>query len=111
MLESGELGMRLRGGRGETETEDEEKKIKLMTKVGLWCIQYNSRDRPCMGSVVQMLQGNGDDVANPALPFNISSDVANPPLPFNISPAAPEIPAAPEMPLLCNTEEASSIDM
>jgi len=69
-----------------------------MTKVGFWSIQYNSRDRPCMGSVVQMLEGNGDDVANPPFPFNISS-------------SAPEIPAAPEMPLLFNTEEASSIDM
>jgi serine/threonine protein kinase len=92
LLESGELGMRLRGGRGETETEDEEKAIKLMTKVGLWCIQYNSRDRPCMGSVVQMLEGNGDEVANPPSLFNIPS-------------------SAPEMPQLFNIEEASSIDM
>jgi hypothetical protein len=51
------------------EAEDEEKARRL-TKVGLWCIQYNSSDRPCMSRVVQMLEGNGDDVTNPPLPFN-----------------------------------------
>lgn len=85
--------MRLR--RGEMESEDEEKARKL-TKVGLWCIQYDYRDRPSMGSVVQMLEGIGDDVANP-------------PLPFNIFTAAPEIP---EVPLLSRTGKSSlSIDM
>ena len=99
LLESGELGMILRGGEIETETETEdEKAIRLMTKVGLWCIQYNSTDRPCMSSVVQMLEGNGDEVAIPPLPFNISS-------------ASPEMPAAPEIPLLSKTEEFSSIDL
>eukprot|EP00253_Pinus_taeda_P009731 PITA_09731 len=52
LIDSGELGMRLRGG--EIEAADEEKARKL-AKVGLWCIQYNSRDRPCMTRVVEML--------------------------------------------------------
>lgn len=78
MLESEELGMRLGGGReGEIEGEDEER-ARTLTKVGLWCIQYNSRDRPCMTRVVQMLEGNGDDVSNPPLPFNSSAAPENP---------------------------------
>eukprot|EP00253_Pinus_taeda_P027163 PITA_27163 len=51
LIESGELGMRLRGG--EIEAADEEKARRL-TKVELWCIQYQSRDRPSMARVVQM---------------------------------------------------------
>eukprot|EP00253_Pinus_taeda_P018633 PITA_18633 len=76
LLESGELGMRLRGG-GEMEVEDEEK-ARRVAKIGLWCIQYNYRDRPCMSRVVQMLEGNGDDVSSPPLPFNCSAEPENP---------------------------------
>eukprot|EP00253_Pinus_taeda_P017658 PITA_17658 len=88
LIESGELGMRLRGG--EIEAADEEKASRL-TKVGLWCIQYQSRDRPCMARVVQMLEGNGEDVPNPPLPFNSS--------------------ATPERPLLSSTVNSSSIEI
>eukprot|EP00253_Pinus_taeda_P025608 PITA_25608 len=87
LLERGELGMRLRGG--EVDVEDEEK-ARRMTKVGLWCIQYNYKDRPSMSSVVEMLQGNGDDVANPPLPSNPHS-------------------SSPEKPLFSYAEESSSI--
>eukprot|EP00253_Pinus_taeda_P002437 PITA_02437 len=73
-LESGELGMRLRGG--EMEVEDEEK-ARRVAKIGLWCIQYNYRDRPCMSRVVQMLEGNEDDVISPPVPFNSSSETEN----------------------------------
>jgi serine/threonine protein kinase len=97
LLETGELGMRLSEGKGEMEAEDEEK-AKRLTKIGVWCIQYNYRDRPCMGRVVQMLEGNGDDVANPPLPLNSSS-------------VTYEIPAAPEIPLLSSTEDFSSIEI
>eukprot|EP00253_Pinus_taeda_P011101 PITA_11101 len=83
LLETDDLGMRLRGG-GAIAAQDEEQARKL-TKVGLWCIQYKSIDRPSMSRVVQMLEGNGDDVANPPLPFNSSSA------------------AAPENPLLSST--------
>eukprot|EP00253_Pinus_taeda_P035175 PITA_35175 len=89
LLERGELGMRLRGG--EVEAEDEEK-ARRMTKVGLWCIQYNYNDRPSMSSVVQMLQENGGEVANPPLPSNPHS-------------------ASPENPLLSSAEESSSIEI
>ncbi|KAH9306291.1 hypothetical protein KI387_010695, partial [Taxus chinensis] len=70
LIEKGELETRLKE-RGSTEmgSEDEEK-VRRMTKVGLWCIQYNSNDRPSMSRVVQMLEGNGDDVTNPPMPFN-----------------------------------------
>ncbi|XP_057827862.1 rust resistance kinase Lr10-like [Cryptomeria japonica] len=72
LIESGELVKRLRErGRGDMEAEDEEK-LRRLAKVGLWCIQYNSNDRPSMSRVVQMLEGNGDDVSNPPLPFNSS---------------------------------------
>eukprot|EP00253_Pinus_taeda_P010582 PITA_10582 len=67
LLESGELGKRLRGG--EFEAEDEEM-AKRLTKVGMWCIQYNSSDRPDMSRVVQMIEGNGDDVTDPPMPFD-----------------------------------------
>jgi serine/threonine protein kinase len=69
LLESGELGMRLKGGGGEIEAEHEEK-VRRLTKVGLWCIQYNSSDRPCMMRVVQMLEGDENDVTDPPLPVN-----------------------------------------
>ena len=64
MLESAELGMKLKGG---IETEDEEKARRL-TKVGLWCIQYNYGDRLSMSRVVQMLEEIGDDMPDPPLP-------------------------------------------
>ncbi|GLJ09797.1 hypothetical protein SUGI_0116080 [Cryptomeria japonica] len=70
LMENGQLQRELRGsGKAEIECEEKEKAIRL-AKVGLWCIQYNSRDRPSMSRVVQMLEGNGDDVSNPPLPFN-----------------------------------------
>eukprot|EP00253_Pinus_taeda_P021194 PITA_21194 len=90
LLERGELGMRLRGG--EVEAEDEEK-ARRMTKVGLWCIQYNYNDRPSMSSVVQMLQENGGEVANPPLPSSRQSSFAL------------------EKPLLSSAEESSSIEI
>ena len=65
MLESAELGMKLKGG---IETEDEDQKARKLTKVGLWCIQYNYGDRPSMSRVVQMLEEIGDDMPDPPLP-------------------------------------------
>ncbi|KAH9306290.1 hypothetical protein KI387_010694 [Taxus chinensis] len=89
LIEKGELETRLKE-RGSTEmgSEDEEK-VRRMTKVGLWCIQYNSNDRPSMDRVVQMLEGNGDDVTNP-------------PMPFDSTPS-------PEAPLLSSTEDSLSM--
>eukprot|EP00253_Pinus_taeda_P023300 PITA_23300 len=88
LIDSGQLEMRLRGG--EIEAADEETARRL-TKVGLWCIQHESRDRPCMTRVLQMLEGNGEDVPNPPLPFNSS--------------------ATPERRLLYSTGNSSSIEI
>ncbi|GLJ09789.1 hypothetical protein SUGI_0115900 [Cryptomeria japonica] len=72
LMENEQLERVLRGsGKAEIECEEKEKAIRLV-KVGLWCIQYTSRDRPSMSKVVQMLEGNGDDITNPPLPFNSS---------------------------------------
>ena len=37
-------------------------------KVALWCVQYRPEDRPSMGSVVRMLEGE-DQIATPLNPF------------------------------------------
>lgn len=79
LLERGELGIKLRGAEGEMESENEEKTRRLV-KVGLWCIQYNSSDRPCMSRVVQMLEGIGDDVTDPPLPLNSWAEPEKPPI-------------------------------
>eukprot|EP01018_Ginkgo_biloba_P028232 Gb_34817 [translate_table: standard] len=86
LLERRELS-RLRGGA--IEAEEELKAMKLCN-VGMWCIQHKSTDRPSMGRVVQMLEGNGDDIPRPPMPFNSST--------------------APEAPLLATTEESSSMN-
>ncbi|XP_020538014.1 rust resistance kinase Lr10-like [Jatropha curcas] len=52
------------------EEEGDTKIVKKLTIVGLWCIQWFPVDRPCMTSVVQMLEGEGDDLAMPPNPFN-----------------------------------------
>jgi serine/threonine protein kinase len=89
LLQSEELARRLRGG-GEVEMEaEDEQKARRLAKVGLWCIQYNQKDRPCMSRVVQMLEGNGDDVPNPPPCFNS--------------------PPTPEKPLLFSMERSCSI--
>jgi len=91
MLESGELGVRLRG-EGKPDQEQDEEKARSLIKIGLWCIQYNYIDRPCMSKVVQMIEGNANDVANPPSPFSSTS------------------PAS-ENPLLSPTEELCSIEI
>lgn len=72
----------------ENENEDEEKARRL-TKIGLWCIQFSSTDRPCMNRIVQMLEGNADNVPNPPLPFNILSAAPEEPLPFSTEELCP----------------------
>ena len=49
--------------------DDEEnlEKIRVL-KIGLWCIQYQHELRPSMLRVVQLLEGNGDDVGIPPCP-------------------------------------------
>ncbi|KAJ9178808.1 hypothetical protein P3X46_010659 [Hevea brasiliensis] len=52
------------------EEEGDAKIAKKLTIVGLWCIQWFPIDRPSMTMVVQMLEGEGDDLAMPPNPFN-----------------------------------------
>eukprot|EP00253_Pinus_taeda_P001034 PITA_01034 len=86
LLESGELGMRLRR---ELKEEDKEK-AETLIKVGLCCIQNNCRDRPAMSRVVQMIEEKEGDVPSPFTPSNSSS-------------------TAPENPFSSSAEESSSI--
>lgn len=37
--------------------------------VSLWCIQWSPIDRPCMNSVVQMLEGSTESLSTPPNPF------------------------------------------
>ncbi|XP_059072860.1 rust resistance kinase Lr10-like [Cryptomeria japonica] len=78
LIENGELRTRLR----EREISGaDEAKARSLAKVGLWCIQYNSTDRPSMMRVLQMLEGDADDIPNPPTPFS-----ARPPsAPFSAS--------------------------
>jgi len=52
------------------EATDEEKKIgKKMIIVALWCIQMKPSVRPSMNKVVQMLEGEVEDLQMPSKPF------------------------------------------
>ncbi|XP_057847326.1 LEAF RUST 10 DISEASE-RESISTANCE LOCUS RECEPTOR-LIKE PROTEIN KINASE-like 2.4 isoform X2 [Cryptomeria japonica] len=67
LVERGELRTRLR----EIELSDaEEVKARSLVKVGLWCIQHISIARPSMMRVLQMLEGDVDDIPNPPTPFD-----------------------------------------
>ncbi|GLT61329.1 hypothetical protein SLA2020_340470 [Shorea laevis] len=55
---------------------EEEKDVRIAKKlavVGLWCIQWHPVDRPSMKAVVQMLEGNGEDLTMPPNPFASSN--------------------------------------
>ncbi|GLJ09816.1 hypothetical protein SUGI_0116360 [Cryptomeria japonica] len=78
LIENGELRTRLR----EREISGaDEAKARSLAKVGLWCIQYNSTDRPSMMRVLQMLEGGADDIPNPPTPFSARPPAA----PFSAS--------------------------
>ncbi|CAH2078676.1 unnamed protein product [Thlaspi arvense] len=49
--------------------EDEEKMVKKMTLVGLWCIQTNPPDLPPMRKVVEMLEGSLEALVVPPKPL------------------------------------------
>lgn len=46
----------------------ERETAERVCKVALWCVQYRPEDRPSMGSVVRMLEGE-DQIATPLNPF------------------------------------------
>nr|XP_034920026.1 rust resistance kinase Lr10-like [Populus alba] len=57
---------------GDDATEEERKIVKKMIMVGLWCIQMKPMDRPTMKNVVEMLEGDLENLQLPPKPvFNL----------------------------------------
>ncbi|KAI3453591.1 hypothetical protein Pfo_010254 [Paulownia fortunei] len=59
------------GNADENDDDDDEyarKMTRKMTIVGLWCIQMNPIDRPSMGEVVKMLEGDNENLQIPPQP-------------------------------------------
>ncbi|CAN7141029.1 unnamed protein product [Brassica rapa subsp. narinosa] len=54
---------------GDEMTEEEDKLVKKMVLVGLWCIQTNPSDRPTMNKVVEMLEGSLEALHVPPKPL------------------------------------------
>ncbi|CAH8361135.1 unnamed protein product [Eruca vesicaria subsp. sativa] len=54
---------------GDKVTEEEDKIVKKMVLVGLWCIQTNPSDRPSMSKVVEMLEGSLEALHIPPKPL------------------------------------------
>lgn len=52
--------------------EEDAKIAKKLAIVGLWCIQWNPAERPSMKTVVQMLEGEGENLTKPPDPFSSS---------------------------------------
>jgi serine/threonine protein kinase len=55
------------------QTTEEEKTVKQLAIVALWCIQWNPRNRPSMTKVVNMLTGRLQNLQIPPKPF-VSSE-------------------------------------
>ncbi|VVB14637.1 unnamed protein product [Arabis nemorensis] len=54
---------------GDELTEEEEKIVRKMVLVGLWCIQTNPSGRPSMSKVVEMLEGSLEALHVPPKPL------------------------------------------
>ncbi|TQE10424.1 hypothetical protein C1H46_004021 [Malus baccata] len=68
LLEQGDdLRIHIEDG-GDAET------AKKLAIVGLWCVQWHPIDRPSMKVVIQMLEGEGDNLPVPANPFRSTSN-------------------------------------
>lgn len=67
----------LEGGDTHIQIEDEgdNKIVKKLAIVGLWCIQWHPVDRPSMKTVVQMLEGEGYKLTVPPSPFDPTSSI------------------------------------
>ncbi|KAK9291353.1 hypothetical protein L1049_019299 [Liquidambar formosana] len=67
--EEGEEELRI-----QIEEEGDSNMAKKLTIVGLWCIRWYSIDRPSMKVVIQMLEGDGDNLIMPPNPFASMSE-------------------------------------
>ncbi|KAL6900775.1 hypothetical protein ACP4OV_005451 [Aristida adscensionis] len=65
-LEAGDMGAAV--ARAGCWDGGEREKAERACKVALWCVQYRPEERPSMGSVVRMLEGD-DHIAAPPNPF------------------------------------------
>ena len=63
---------------GDDATEEESMIVKKMVMVGLWCIQMKPTDRPTMKNVVEMLEGDLENLQLPPKPvLNLDETPAN----------------------------------
>ncbi|KAG5226446.1 receptor protein [Salix suchowensis] len=63
---------------GDDATEEESMIVKKMVMVGLWCIQMKPTDRPTMKNVVEMLEGDLENLQVPPKPvLNLDETPAN----------------------------------
>ncbi|KAI9074571.1 hypothetical protein K1719_043412 [Acacia pycnantha] len=61
----------------ENATEEEMELARKMMIVGLWCIQTKPEDRPSMNKVVDMLEGEENDLEMPQKPYLYPQDLPN----------------------------------
>ncbi|XP_074328142.1 rust resistance kinase Lr10-like [Apium graveolens] len=57
-------------------TEEERKMVKKMILVALWCIQMKPSERPSMNKVIEMLEGDIEELVMPPKPFLYPQDTA-----------------------------------
>ncbi|XP_054808557.1 rust resistance kinase Lr10-like isoform X2 [Prosopis cineraria] len=60
----------------ENATEEEMELARKMMIVGLWCIQTKPSDRPSMNKVVEMLEGEENDLEMPQKPYLYPQDIS-----------------------------------
>ena len=61
----------------ENATEEDMKLARKMMIVGLWCIQTRPNGRPSMSKVVEMLEGEENDLEMPPKPYFYPQDIPN----------------------------------
>ncbi|KEH40368.1 stress-induced receptor-like kinase [Medicago truncatula] len=49
-------------------TDEENSNVKKMFIIALWCIQLKPSDRPAMNKVIEMLEGDIEDIEMPPKP-------------------------------------------
>ncbi|WCJ41389.1 Protein kinase family protein [Euphorbia peplus] len=57
--------------------EGDVKIAKKLAIVGLWCIQWSPVNRPSMKTVIQILEGDGENLEIPPNPFNSNGSARN----------------------------------